>query len=78
MIALDDIPGVRLVEVGEMWCRLFSKYLLKVKVSEATNAWKDDQICVVLKVGIDGDVHGVQSIWEANSTEENWEFYLLT
>ena len=45
---------------------------------EATHAYKYDQLYVGLKAEIYGEVHGVQSIWDAKSTEENWDFYLLT
>ena len=45
---------------------LFAKTLIKVTGSEATHACRDDHLYVVLKAGIDGVVHGVQSIWEAN------------
>ena len=41
---------------------------------EDTHTRKDDQICAVLKSGIGGSVNGVQSIWNANFTKENWVF----
>ena len=77
LIALDKLPGVRPVGVGETWRQLFAKCVLKVTGPEDTHTCKDDQLCAVLKVGINGTVHGVQSIWDANSTKENWGFYLL-
>ena len=45
------------MEVGEMWCRLVSKYVLKVKVSEATHACRDDKLYAGLKAVIDGEVN---------------------
>ena len=36
-----------------------------------------DQMCARLKAGIDGTVHGVQDIWDENSTMEDWVFLLV-
>ena len=44
----------------------FSKYVLKVTGTKATNACQDDQIYAGLKAGIDGGVHGAQSVWDTN------------
>ena len=66
LIILDEIPVVRPVGVGETWCHFFAKCVLKVTVSEATHACKYYQIYKGLKLGIDGAVHRVQSIEEAN------------
>ena len=78
LIAMYELPGVCPMGVGEMWHRLFAKCILKVTGSEATRACKDDQLCVVLKAVVNMAVEGVQSIWEANWTNENWGFNLLT
>ena len=59
---------MRPVGVGETWCRLFAKCVLKVTVYDATHACRNDQLCAVLKYGIEGEVNGVQSIWEDNLT----------
>ena len=45
------------------------KCVLKVTGYEGTHVCSDDQVCAGLKAGIDVVVHGVQNIWEANSTE---------
>ena len=39
--------------------------------------FQDDQLCAILKAGIDGAVHGVQDIWDENSTTEDWGFLLI-
>ena len=44
---------------------------------DATHECRDDQLCAVFKAGIYGAVHGVQSIWEANSTKEKLGFLLV-
>ena len=54
--------------VGEMWCQIFAKYVLQVPGYEATYACKDGQLCAGFKDGINGAVHGVKSIWGANTT----------
>ena len=78
LIVLDKIPGVHPVGIGEKWHRIFEKCVLKVTVSEANHACRDDHICTRLKVGINRSVHGVKYIWKANLTEENRVFNLLT
>ena len=47
----------------------FVKFVFKVTGYEVTYACKGYQLCVVLKTVIDGAVHGVRSILEANSTD---------
>ena len=74
---LDKQPGVRPVGIGETWHSIFSKIVLKVTVPEATMACQDDQLCAGLKVGIDGAIHGVQALWDENSTTENWGLLLV-
>ena len=69
LIAFDKLPVVRLVVIGEMWCRLFAKCLIKVSGSDATHACRYYQLCYGLNAGINGAVQGVQSIWVANFTE---------
>ena len=74
MIALDKQPGVCPVGVREMWRRLFANIVLKVKVPEATMACQDDQLCAGIKAAIDGAIHGVQALWDRNSSTEEWDF----
>ena len=57
--------------IKETWRRLFENCVLNFMGPESTNACQDDQICDGLKAAIDGTVHDVQSIWDANfSTDE--------
>ena len=44
LIVLNKITGVRLLVVGEMWCCLLTKCVLKAKGSEATHACIYDQL----------------------------------
>ena len=74
LIVLDKQPGMYLVGVGETWHRLFANIVIKVMGPETTMACQDDQLCAGLKAGIDGEVHGVQAIWDENPTTKDWEF----
>ena len=69
--------GVRPVDVGETWQSLFTKIVLKVTVPEATMEFQDDQLCSGLKVVIDSSIHGVQALWDENSSTEEWGFLLV-
>ena len=40
-------------------------------------ACQDDQMCAVLKSGIDGVIHGAQDLWDEKPTTENWGFLLV-
>ena len=40
-------------------------------------ACQDDQLCAVIKAGIDGAIHGVQDLWHKNSSTEEWVFKLV-
>ena len=77
LIALDKQPGVCLVGVGETWKRLFSNIVLKVTVPKAAMACQDDHLCAGLKAKIDGAAHGVQDIWDENTTTEDWVFLIV-
>ena len=77
LIEFDKQPDVHPVGVRENWRRLFAKIVIKVTVPEATIACRYDQLCAGLKAGIDGAVHGVQAIWDENSTTEDWGFLLV-
>ena len=45
--------------------------------SKGTNECQYDQICTSLKVGIGGNIHGVEAMWEAKLFTENWDFLLV-
>ena len=77
LILLDKKLGVRPVGVGETWCRLFSKCVIKATVPKATHTCKYDHTCAGLKAVIDGALNGIEYIWDAKSTKENWVLNLL-
>ena len=55
----------------------FCQYWAKARRTRKTIAYQDDQLCAILKVVIDGAVHGVQYIWDKNSTMEDWRLLIL-
>ena len=77
LIALDKHLEVRLVSVEETLIHLFEKSVLKVMGPEDTNTFQDNPLCDGIKSVIDGVVHGVQVIWDDNSSMENWDFILM-
>ena len=70
LIALEKKPGIRPVDVGETWQRLFDNIVLKVTGTEATMVCQEDQLCAGLKAGIDDAIHGVQHIWDDKSSTQ--------
>ena len=77
LIEFDKLPGINLVGVRETWSQIFTKFMLKFTEPDAIHAYKNDQICMGLKLGINGSVHGVQYSWDANSTKEILGFLLV-
>ena len=77
MIVLDKHPGVRPVGVGETWRHVFAKIVLNFMGLESTMACQDDQICAGLKALIYNAIHGVQALWDENSSMEEWVFLLV-
>ena len=77
LIAIEKQPGVCPVGVGETWRRLFTNIVLKVTGPEVTMACQDDQLWDRLKAVIDSAIHGVQYLWDENSTTEDWRFVFV-
>ena len=69
--------GIRPVGVVEMRRHIFANIVFKVTGPEATVECQDDQLCVGLRVEINGTIHGVQAVWYKNSTTEEWGFLLI-
>ena len=77
LITLENNSIVCPVGVGETWRFLFSKFVLNFTGTKSTNMCHYYQICSELKEVIDRALHGVQVIWDANSSTENWGFLLV-
>ena len=54
LIALDKIPGIRPVGIGETWRRLLARCLLRVSGQEAKAACGTEQLAGGVEVGIEG------------------------
>ena len=77
LIAHSNQPGIHPVGVRKNWIRLFAKCVLKAMETEATNVYLDGQLCTRLNTGIYMAIYGVQAIWDANFSTENWVFLLV-
>lgn len=70
LVALDKMPGVRPVGIGEIYRRLMAKCLLKVVGHQATTACGNLNLCAGLPVGIEGAVHAIRETWDSFESEE--------
>ena len=61
LVALDKIPGVRPVDIREIWKRMTANVVLEVTGGEAKSACGKAQLFAGLEAGIDGVVHAVKS-----------------
>ena len=61
LVALDKIPGVRPVGIGEIWRRMAAKVVLEVAGGEAKAVCGKAQLFAGLEAGIDGVVHAVKA-----------------
>ena len=77
MIALDKHTGIHPVDAEETWLPLFSKCILSIMGSKATNACKYYQLCAVLKELIYGAVFGMQDLLGNNLSTDNRVFSLF-
>ena len=73
----DHARQIQPVGVGETWQSLFDKIVLKITGPESTIACQYDQLCAVIKAGINGAIHGVQAIWDKILTTENGGLLLV-
>ena len=50
---------------------------MRVMVPKATKTCHDDHIFAGLRAVINGSMHGVQYIWDAKLSTENWGFLIV-
>ncbi len=77
LVAVDKMPGVRPLGIGESFERLESKCVLLVCGDEAKEACGVDQLCAGLEAGIEAGVHAANLIWQQHAHEEEWGFLLV-
>ena len=64
LIALNKLPGVRPVGLGESADRCFRKIMTIITGDEAMEACGSDQLCSGLKAGNEGAIHGISECFE--------------
>lgn len=69
LIALDKNPGVRPVGIGETLRRLMGKVMVLCTGADVQDLCGADQLCSGLKGGIEGAVHAIREIFDANSED---------
>ena len=77
LIALDKMPGVRPIGIGDIWRRLFAKTLIHVAGSDVQLACGTDQLCSGIKAGIEGGVHAAHKFWEEHQADDATGFLLI-
>ena len=70
LIALDKIPGIKPVGIGETWRRLLEKCLLRVTGKEAKAACRMEQLTGGGRSGKLGAIHAARLQWTQHSQEE--------
>ena len=66
-IALKKLPaGVRPIGCGELLDRLCDKVMVFVTEDDVKNSCNADQLCSGIKAGIEGAVHSIRELFDAN------------
>lgn len=77
LIAIDKLPGVRPIGIGETWRRMMAKNVMNMAGHEETKACKTTQLCAGLPSGIEGGIHSIMKLREEHAEEENWAFLMI-
>jgi hypothetical protein len=77
LVALDKMPGIRPIGIGDIWRHFFAKCVLSVATSYATDSCGCDQLCVGLRAGVDGAIHGMSALWRELEADDNTGFLLI-
>ena len=59
LVAMDKMPGVRPLGIGEIYHRLWAKLVIKDCGSQAKLSCGTSQLCAGLEAGIEGAIHSV-------------------
>ena len=62
LVAMDKMPGVRPLGIGEIYCRLWATLMIKDCGSQTKLPCGTSQLCAALEAGIAGAIHSVMWI----------------
>ena len=65
----DKEPDTRLVGIGEVFCRIWAKGLLKLVGDRAITACGNHNLCSGLPAGKERAVHAVKKVWDRPKME---------
>ena len=76
IIVLNKQPGVRLVGVGETWCRIMAKCVFRVTGKEDKAACGTEKLAGGVEAGIGEGIHAMRLLLSQKSKEYDWSFLL--
>ena len=65
LIALNKLPGVRPIGVGEVGDRFLGKIMAYVTGDDVRIECNNDQLCSGIRGGIEGAIHGISQLFES-------------
>ena len=76
LVALNKCPGVRPIGIGEVGDRFLGKIMAYLTNDDVKNACGSDQLCSGVEGGMEGAIHGVKQLFDANC-EDGWGLLLV-